>query len=169
MSATDFASYLAALEPRLQAEGFQKLPDVPVETDAAVAYRKRKFEITKFGLVDRFAIPVWRAGSELTDDWLRDYGTRCFAYALKNKSWLPRGFFGMAIAYPLVVTDVLEPPLEELVTRGYCPKHWASSEFPAVFDLRRGTVFHYEATPTWGAAYYPGMRTEVARLYGEGE
>ena len=32
---------------------------------------------------------------------------------------------------------------------------------PVVFDLASGSLYYFEGTPLWGAAYYAGFRREV--------
>ena len=159
-----YTGYLETLNTRLVEQGFAAFDKEP-EGGADRVWHRRKAEITKFSLVDCFACVRYVPGAELTTDFLAQFSSASFVLALANKSWLPRGLFGMAIALPLVITDQVSDDVAAFVRESYCPKHWASQEFPAVLELGTGKLLRFEKTPAWGAAYYKGMRKGVDALF----
>ncbi len=145
-------------------EGIAPFDDKPEGVDQV--WMRRRFEITKFGLVDTFVLVRFVPGAELTTELFEEFSGAGFEFALEHKNFMPRGFGGMAIAHPLIVTDALPEPVADFVKTEYCPKHWASNEFPAIFDLGSGQLTRYEQTPAWGAAFYAGFRKQVDKLFG---
>lgn len=84
--------------------GFAKFHKEPHDLQVERSFRRRKFSITKFGMVDTFCV-VKCVAENLTIDFLGSFSKQVFDFALKNKIWIPRGLGGMAIAYPLLVID----------------------------------------------------------------
>lgn len=164
MSQEQFAAYLEKLGPRLEDQGFKAFEGQP-EGGADRVWHRRRVEFTKFSLVDCFVCARYVPGTGLTSEAVEQFGGASFALALANKNFLPRGLCGMAIALPLLVTDQVPGEVADFVTGTYCPKHWASQEFPAVLDQSTGKLLRYEKTPAWGGAYYKGMRKEVDSLF----
>ena len=100
----------------------------------------------------------------LTTALFESSSRQIFEFALKNKIWLPRGLGAGVVAYPLLVTDIVSDDVRSFVQK-YCPKHYASTEFPAVVELSSKSVLYCNSTPIRGALYYRGFRKEVERLY----
>lgn len=165
MSNQAYDDYLQKLKKTLDDQGFNPFEGLP-DGGADGVWMRRGFEITKFSLVDTFVFARFVPGAELTTDLFEEWSGGCFEFALKNKNFFPRGFFGMAIAHPLIVTDAIPDPVAAFVHADYCPKHWASNEFAAIYDLSNGHLARFEATPAWGAAYYAGFRKQVDLLFG---
>ena len=154
-------AYLKDRSKVWQSEGYQKLP---AEADAPWVYRKRRFEFTKFSIVDRFCIATCIEG-ELTTGKLQDFSSYAFKVAMNNKFFLPRGFGNAVVAFPLLVVEEVSDKARNFIQHSYAPKHWSSFEYPVVYSLAESRIYHYESTPTWGAAYYRGFRKDVVTLF----
>ena len=161
MSRDASQSYLSGLGTRLEGQGYKPLEN----PEADGAWRQRKGSFLKFGVVDTFVVAKYLPRDTLDRDLFRGFCSGAFDFGLKNKVWLPRGFGGTAVVHPVVVTDELDRDLCLFVEDEYCPKHWASFEFPVVHDLSSGRIHFYTKTPAWGAAYYRGMRKAVQALF----
>ncbi len=144
-----------------QSEGYQKLSEEP---NAPWVYRKRSFELTKFSIVDRFCVATCIEG-ELTTGKLQDFSSSAFKIAMDNKFFLPRGFGNAVVAFPLVVAEEVPDKVSQFIRHSYAPKHWSSFEYPVIYGLAESRIYHYESTPTWGAAYYRGFRKDVVTLF----
>jgi hypothetical protein len=140
--------------------GFQALPS----DNSDLMFRRRKFSITKFGIVDTFCI-VTHMKNEVTTGFISEFGSDAFKIALKNKFFLPRGLGAMAVVYPLIVANQVPETVANFLTQSHTPKHYASVEFPVIFDLSTQHLIFYQGTPVWGAAYYSGYRKEVQHLF----
>ena len=158
-----FENYLLVLDSKMEDYGFvrfhQELHDLQVDR----FFRRRKFSIIRFSIVDTFCV-VKYIPKDLTTEFLKSFGRQIFKFSLKNKIWIPRGFGGWTVAYPLLVTDTISDDVR-LFIRKYNPKRLASVEFPVVVELSSKSVFYYTRTPLWGLFYFYGLRKEVKRLF----
>lgn len=155
--------YLAVLDQRMESRGFKPIPQRPSDVQVDRVFQRREFSLTKFGMLDTFCVATC-SGDPLTPAWIEAFSKAAFGFALRHKIWIPRGFGGTAFAYPLVVADAVPDDARQFVAR-YCPKHWASVEFPVVVDCSSGELLFYRSTPMWGAAYYGGIRRQVQELF----
>ena len=161
MSDLTCEQYLQVRSQDWQRQGFDPLP---ASTEAETVFRRRRFSLTKFGVVDTFCIA--RCFEDiLSEGQIETFSSNAFRFALKNKFFLPRGLGGMAIAYPLLIAENVSNSVRQFITRSYNPKHWSSFEFPVVFELSTGQLLFYQSTPAWGAAYYRSFRTEAETLF----
>lgn len=163
-SAGEAAAYLARVLPRLQGDGFAVAENVVYGnlTLRCVAHRSR-FELTKFGNSETFF--VFAEFPTLDINLLRDFSARCFEYSLKTRSNpLPCGFFESVWCFPVALAHAVESVTTEAVRTRAPPKHWAAGEMPVICDLRTHSVYYFEGTPLWGAAYYAGFRSTIQRL-----
>jgi hypothetical protein len=156
-------SFLPALDARLAHGCFRPCKRTVPELGAERCLRRRRFSLTKFGFVDTFVVAK-RFDGPLAPQQFAAFSALAFRCGMANKIWLPRGFGGTAVVYPLAVVRHLTPELRDYVSQ-YAPKHWASFEFPAVLELSTGQLACFDRTPMWGGAYYRGFRNEVRKLY----
>ena len=138
----------------------------PSCAEADLSFHKRAVALTKFALLDTFITVRFMAEAELTVENVQAFSESSFAFALANKNWLPRGLFGCAAAFPLVVTPRVTEDVSRFINADYCPKHWASMEFPTIVELESGELHFFRATPMWGAAYYRGLRKQSESYFG---
>jgi hypothetical protein len=162
MSGTACKDYLKDRQKYWESEGFER---IGAQVEDAPVFRRRRFSLTKFGIVDTFIVPTCIDG-ELTPDYLAGFSSEAFNVGLQNKNFLPRGFGGLAVVYPLFVVTSVSNALYMYISEDYNPKHFASFEFPAIYNVTDNRVMTLEKTPVWGAAYYGGFRTEAQRLFG---
>ncbi|UCC68901.1 MAG: hypothetical protein JSV79_02960 [Armatimonadota bacterium] len=155
--------YLALLDQRMGSRGFSLMPQPPTDLRVDRMFQRREFSLTKFGIVDTFCL-IRRASEPLTPVSVEAFSRASFAFALKHKIWIPRGFGGTAVAYPVLVADAVPDTVRQFAER-YCPRHWASIEFPVVVDCSSGSLLFYKSTPLWGAAYYRGLRRQSEELF----
>jgi hypothetical protein len=158
-----FDDYLLGLSSRMKRWGFSEFHHQPQDIDTPLCLHKREFVATKFSIVDTFSV-VMRAPLDCTPLNFETLSKRVFQFALDNKNRWPRGLGGGAVAYPVLVADTLSGQLRSFA-ESYCPKHWASIEFPVLVDLSSQSICHYASTPAWGAFYYEGLRNEARRLF----
>lgn len=156
-------AYLDGVRARLVAAGYTVWSGAGPGVGESMTYHRRKAEVSKFALVDTFCV-VQCQGRDVTPSDYADFSGSVFDFAVENKSWLPRGLFGLAIAHAVMVTGVAAPPVTRSV-EAFSPKHWASTEFPALVELEAGRVHCSTATPLWGGAYYNGFRAQVKELF----
>jgi hypothetical protein len=155
--------FLATLDARLAQRGFRPCRRQLPELNADRCLRRRRLSLAKFGFVDTFAVVKRFEGPPGTQEFAA-FSALAFRCGMANKIWLPRGFGGTAIVYPLAVVRHLTAELRDFVAQ-HAPKHWASFEFPAVLELSTGQLRCFDRTPMWGGAYYRGFRNEVRKLY----
>lgn len=126
----------------------------------ALAMRRSRFEITKFGNVDTFF--VFSQFPELDVQTQASFSSRAFEWANKNKGvGLPNGFFEAVVCYTVAVTQNAHPALQQAVRQQDPPKHFGAFEVPIVYDTGANVLYFFEKTPMWGAAYYNGFRKEI--------
>lgn len=157
----EYDDYMSSVEQQVLAAGFTEHSAVPSEAGAEVAWHKRNFQLTKFGMVDTFIIPRQFDEHTLNQNAVSDFGSGCFSFSTSHKFFMPRGLFSALVVHPLVVVESTGPAVKEFITEEYNPKHWSATEFPALYELSTGELYRYTETPLWGAAYYSGLRDNV--------
>ena len=126
-------------------------------------YHKKSTEITRFGNVDTYSIAkVFE--DNLTTETFKSFSAQSFDYASKIRKGGPLGMGSMLVVFPLVILEKIPQDVYNFL-RTYCPKHWASVEFPAILDLETSNLYYYEQTPMWGALYYPTHRKEAFTFF----
>ena len=143
MSNEKFIEYISNLSGRLTEKGFSN-SSKKSKGGAEGVWHRRKIELSKFSLVDTFVCVGFLPSKDLGIDKVKNFSAASFDFAIENKSWLPRGLFGMAVVFPLIVTDDVSEDVKSFITDHYCPKHWASAEFPAVLSLNTGKLTFLE-------------------------
>ena len=160
----DGATYFAALPERLAAHGFALWTGAGPGAGEWAVFHRRKVSLTKLAKVDTFAaVCAWEPCPPSAT--VRAASERVYRWARANKSKLPRGLGGLAVAYTVVVASSAPPDVAALVST-YVPRHFGSSELVAVVELDRDTVLRCEKRPLWAGAYHRGFRTELAKLFG---
>jgi hypothetical protein len=149
---------------RLEARGFVCSRNVPFEGDAfPLAARRSRFELTKFGFAENFF--VFKEFPSLDQQTLRDYVSRAFRYALGAKALpLPRGLFESIFCFGVAIVPRIDPALAASVRNETPARHWSASEGPVVYETESGTLYYFEKTPFWGAAYYRGFRKLITEV-----
>jgi hypothetical protein len=156
--------YLSEVGARLASAGYEPWSGNAPGVGESRIYHRRKAQVARLALVDTFCV-VRCQDEEVTVSDFTDLSGSAFAFAIANKSWLPRGLLGMAIAHGVMVTGKATPALAKAVET-YAPRHWASMEFPVLVELDAKQLRYFGGTPVWGAAYYRGLRTQTKDLFG---
>lgn len=151
---------------RLAQEGYLVTRDVSLlgHTYKAVAHRS-KFQLTKFGNVDSFY--VFSEFDSVDAGAVREFSAQAFQYAMLKKSCpLPRGFGEAVVCFAVCMVGGLDDATAEHVRNTVPAKHWAAMEIPVIYDRAGRKLCYFEKTPVWGAAYYKGFRTQIAKHLG---
>lgn len=157
-------NYLSHILSRSKQLGFVEFHQQPQNFQANLILHRKEFVIGMFSMVDTFYV-IMQAPINLDQIRFQTFGKQVFQFALENKNPWPRGLGGGAVAYPVLIADSV-PENVRLFAESYCPKHWASFEFPVLVDLSERSIYYYPNTPAWGAFYYRMFQKEVMSLFG---
>jgi hypothetical protein len=137
---------------------------ITVHKDAEIdlVFKRSGFEASKFGKADYYCCVKYLEKAD--PESYRLFSGRMYDLAMKHRTGAPVGFGAMLVVYPLIVTENISQELYN-ETKLYCPKHFASNEFPSVIDQATGYVYFYEQTPLWGSAYYANFRREAYKFF----
>ena len=161
-----FSSYINLLDSWMKYFGFEVFggfSEVSIGFNFDRMYHKKATEITRFGNVDTYAI-VKAIEDNITAETFKSFSEQAFDYASKIRKGGPLGLGSMLVVFPLVVLEKIPQDVYTFL-KSYCPKHWASVEFPCILDLETSNLYYYEQTPMWGALYYPTHRKEAYRFF----
>lgn len=157
-----FNSYLASLDSWMKYYGFEAFSGGEGYHFDRM-YHKKSTEISRFGTVDYYAEVKIFDGNIRAEDF-QAFSIQSFNYAEKIRKGPPLGFGGMLVCFPLIVLEKIPMDVYNLLIT-YCPKHWASVEFPCVLDIETSNLYYYEKTPVWGMAYYDTHRKQVYQYF----
>jgi hypothetical protein len=157
-------SWLNAVRSRLAAASFVLLDEVEFEgRKFPLVARRSRFELTKFGFSESFFI--FAEFDRLTTGALQAFSADAYRCAMHQRVIrLPCGLFESVWCYAVAIADAVGEQTLASVRSDTPPKHWASAEIPAVYDVAQRKLFYFERTPLWGAAYYAGFRKQLQRL-----
>jgi hypothetical protein len=155
-------TYYTLLEQWLKYHGFEP---VTIDPNAGFdkVFKRSRIKASKFGKVDTYCsvryMPEGATGEEL-----KIFSEKTYELCMRHRTGAPLGFGAMMVVYPLIIIENISKELASFI-KTYCPKHFASAEFPSVLDLSTNYLYYYEETPFWGYAYYSGYRKEVYAIY----
>jgi hypothetical protein len=157
-------TFLSTVRPRLVSEGFDCQEDVSFDGNKfPLAARRSRFEVTKFGFAETFF--VFDAFPEIDMAGLHSFSDTSFRYALSAKTIpLPRGLFEAVFCFPVAVVPQVQASTGETVRNEAPRRHWSSFEMPVIFETASSTLYYYEKTGVWGAAYFAGFRNLIRTL-----
>lgn len=155
------SQYMELLAQWLKYYGFNEIT-VNEAAGTDKVYKRSRIEATKFGNVDFYVCIKYIPNA--TPDLIRDYSSKMFSLANRHRTGPPLGFGAMLQVFPLVITENITNEAANFIN-GYCPKHFAASEFPSIFDLNTGYLYYYPNTPIWGYAYYAGYRRDSVNFF----
>ena len=156
----DAEAYLDVVLPRLEAERYEILWG---ERGFDCVATLSRFEITKCGFADYTV--VFYEFDRLDRRSLWAFSADAFSYAESRGGMAMPGLQGARFCFPVAMTHA-DAGAVDSVRETQLPWHFASFEFPCVFDLEAGELHCYQRTPILGYAYYAGMRKMAARLLG---
>jgi hypothetical protein len=162
MNKDKLSNYLNSLDEWMKYFGFEKvLPDDSMDMDRI--YSRYKTELSKFGKSSTYAF-VKYVEQGVDGNWMRQFSSNLFNFALKHRTGMPIGIGGSLTVYPLLITESVSFDLAAFIKK-YTPKHYSAFEFPVVLDFVHDNLYYLESTPMWGALYYSGFRKEAYQLF----
>jgi hypothetical protein len=162
MNKDKLINYLNSLDEWMKYFGFEK---VILENgmDMDRIYSRYKTDLSKFGKSSTYAC-VKYVEQGVDGNWMRQFSTNLFNFALKHRTGMPIGIGGSLTVYPLLITESVSFDLAAFIKK-YTPKHYSAFEFPVVLDFVHDNLYYLESTPVWGALYYSGFRKEAHQLF----
>jgi len=156
------ADYLAALDARLAANGFERI-DPPAVLGLDRFLRRKKFELAQIGMVT--AICGVKALSEAaTVAYVKDYSRAVFEFANAKKGFFARNAMQQLLVYPVVVAPAVEAGVAEFLS-SHWPKHWMGFEFTVVASLGTRELLMHRSTPVWQALSHAGFKKQAESLF----
>jgi hypothetical protein len=152
--------YLAKVKPRLEGAGYTWIDGAPGFRAVAT---KKSFQLTKFGMWEDFF--VFRDYPQIDRASLAAFMRDAVGYTFANRRVsLPRGLGAGVTTYGVALAASVDAGTAQAVRNETPPKHWAANEIPVVYDVGSNSLYYFERTPMWGAAYYRGFRKQIAAL-----
>jgi hypothetical protein len=156
------AAYLAALDERLVANGFEKL-DAPAVLGLDRFLRRKKFELMQVGMVTAVC-GVKTLSEPATVAYVKDYSKAVFDAAVSKKGFLARNAVQQLLVYPVLVVPSVEAGVAEFLG-SHWPKHWMAFEFPVVVSLGTRELLLHRGTPVWQTLSHSGFRKQAESLF----
>ena len=161
-SSASAASYLAALDERLAAAGFEKT-DAPAVLGLDRFLRRKKFELMQIGMVTAVCgVKVFDGPA--TASYVKDYSKAVFDAAVGKKGFFARNAVQQLLVYPVLVVPSAEAGVAEFLS-SHWPKHWMAFEFPVVASIGTGELLLHRGTPVWQALAHGGFRKQAESLF----
>jgi hypothetical protein len=156
------ADYLAALDARLAANGFEKI-DPPAVLGLDRFLRRKKFELAQIGMVT--AICGVKALTEpATTAYVQDYSRAVFEFANAKKGFFARNALQQLLVYPVIVAPGVDAGVAEFLS-SHWPKHWMAFEFTVVVSLGTKELLMHRSTPVWQALSHAGFKKQAESLF----
>lgn len=156
------AAYLAALDGRLAAAGFEAI-DAPAVLGLDRFLRRKKFELMQVGMVTAVC-GVKILDGPATASYVKDYSKAVFDAAVGKKGFLARNAVQQLLVYPVLAVPSAEAGVAEFLS-SHWPKHWMAFEFPVVAALETGELLLHRGTPVWQALSHGGFRKQAESLF----
>lgn len=156
------AAYLAALDGRLAAAGFEAI-DPPAVLGLDRFLRRKKFELMQVGMVTAVC-GVKVLDGPAAASYVKDYSKAVFDAAVGKKGFFARNAVQQLLVYPVLAVPSAEAGVAEFLS-SHWPKHWMAFEFPVVAALGTGELLLYRGTPVWQALSHAGFRKQAESLF----
>ncbi|MEO1063518.1 MAG: hypothetical protein AAFZ07_19045 [Actinomycetota bacterium] len=150
MSADWIAHRFAAIARTLEGEGFERR-----DVDGALVLHRRKFQLSRFGVVDTF-VSLLAVDGEASADDLRGHLDRSIEVALTSKSGIPRGLGSAVELHPVTLASGADPSALDEAT-ATTPNRWSMMIIPALIPGADASVVTYEGRKVWGGAYHAAL------------
>ncbi len=156
------SDYLAALDSRLAASGFEKIDPLAV-LGLDRFLRRKKFELAQIGMVT--AICGVKALTEpATTAYVKDYSRAVFEFAKAKKGFFARNALQQLLVYPVIVAPGVDAGVAEFLS-SHWPKHWMAFEFTVVVSLGTKELLMHRSTPVWQALSHAGFKKQAESLF----
>ena len=156
------ADYLAALDARLAAGGFEKI-DPPAVLGLDRFLRRKKFELAQVGMVTAVC-GVKVLTEAVTAAYVKDYSKAVFEFADSKKGFFARNALQQLLVYPVLIAPAVEAGVPEFVS-SHWPKHWMAFEFTVVVSPGTRELLLHRGTPVWQALSHAGFRKQAESLF----
>jgi hypothetical protein len=156
------ADYLAALDGRLTAAGYEKA-DPPAVLALDRFLRRKKFELAQIGMVTAVCgVKVLEGPATLA--YVKDFSRTVFDSANAKKGFFARNAVQQLLVYPVVVAPSAEAGVAEFLA-SHWPKHWMGYEFTIVAALGTRELLMHRSTPVWQALSHAGFKKQAEGLF----
>jgi Double zinc ribbon len=156
------AAYLAGLDQRLAANGFEAI-EAPAVLGLDRFLRRKKFELAQIGMVTAVC-GVKTLDRPASAAYVKDFSRAVFDAAASKKGFLARNALQQLLAYPVLVAPAVEPGVAEFLA-GHWPKHWMAFEFTVVVSLGTREVLMHRSTPVYQALSHAGFKKQAESLF----
>jgi hypothetical protein len=156
------ADYLASLDARLAAGGFEKI-EPPAVLDLDRFLRRKKFELAQIGMVTAIC-GVKTLREPATPAYVKDYSRAVFEFANSKKGFFARNAVQQLLVYPVLVAPAAGPGVAEFLN-SHWPKHWMGFEFTVVVSLGTKELLMHRSTPVWQALSHSGFKKQAESLF----
>ncbi|MEM9037379.1 MAG: hypothetical protein AAGD18_22495 [Actinomycetota bacterium] len=154
MSAEWIPHRIAAIAARLEGMGFERH-----DLDDTLLLHRRKFELSRFGLVDVVVALAAVEGEVLPDD-LERLESFAIAQAKDRKTRIPRGVGSAVEVFPVTVAEGISGDAEAVIDAGPA-NAWSLITVPAVVHDGGRAISAYEGRKVWGGAYFSSIRNRL--------
>jgi predicted nucleic acid-binding Zn ribbon protein len=156
------ADYLAGLDARLAASGFEKI-EPPAVLGLDRFLRRKKFELAQIGVVT--AVCGVKVLSEpATAAYVKDYSRAVFEFANAKKGFFARNALQQLLVYPVLIAPAADAGVMEFLA-SHWPKHWMGFEFTVVASLGTRELLMHRSTPVWQALSHSGFKKQAESLF----
>jgi hypothetical protein len=156
------ADYLAALDSRLAASGFEKI-DPPAVLGLDRFLRRKKFELAQIGMVSAVC-GVKVLTEAATTAYVKDFSKAVFDFAVSKKGFFARNAFQQLLVYPVLVAPSADAGVAAFLD-SHWPKHWMAFEFPVVVSLGTKELMLHRSTPVYQALSHSGFKKQAESLF----
>ncbi|MEM7140163.1 MAG: hypothetical protein AAF548_03960 [Actinomycetota bacterium] len=153
----DATTHVTAIGAKAAADGFRPLADERF----TAAFHRRKFMISRFGLVDTL-IAVRVLDAPATRAFVERTQADAVEVALANKTRLPRGAGSAVEVFAIVVSDGADTEAIDFV-QSSMPTQWSCFTMSALIHGSQARAM-YEGRKLFGAAYIGGLKSRLAEL-----
>ncbi len=144
------AHRIASIAQRLEAEGFER-----TEVDGALIMHRRKFQLSRFGVVDTFVSLLAVDGPAGAGD-VSGHLERAVEHALASKSGIPRGLGSAVELHPVTLAAGADESAVDAAS-SVTPNRWSMMIVPALIHAADGPVVMYEGRKVGGGAYHSSL------------
>ena len=148
-------TYLTNVYDKLKQDGFELRVNKINNLDVFIAINK-KFKLSWLATqMNIFVIAGFT--NRISKDIIEIFSKDSLKYAIKNNQGLPRGLQSGVVSFSVLASQSIDDIAKQWIKKRP-EKHFASFEFPVLFDLTNNQVIYYDKTPIWGAVYYKFFR-----------
>jgi hypothetical protein len=154
ISQQDFANWVAQNFSR---QNILLNKDTLAGVSITVAY-KRKFNILFLSQLKILSLIGYF--DNLTYEYAVNFTQAASEYSKSHTPGLPTGLQSGAFCFPVMVAQHIDTAVVEYVAK-QPKKKWSALTMPVIYNLSNGSIYYYQETPLWGAAFYPTLHKYI--------